>query len=370
MHKVFTSLAAAVSLAAAFGVGLGTAPAQAQLYNPCPYTNDGDCDEPNGLNLCEWGTDQVDCSNPNSNYAGGAGYSAGIYATPQPAPAPVPASCPYTNDGDCDEPNGLDLCPWGSDAVDCSNPNSYYGSGAGYYAGIYATQQPAPAPTPVPASCPYTNDGDCDEPNGLNLCPWGSDAVDCSNPNSNHGSGPGYYAGIYAGGAQPPAPTPAPQPTQPAMTAVSQGAFVHGGGGGTSGCPNYAIANTAFGQHTMYAGQGSYRVPRITAGGRYALTNCFPGTGWRGYTITRPDFRFFYSGVSSTGRITFQLTSNAVDTVLLINTPDGQWFFNDDSNGTFNSTLTFSPVLQGQYDIWAGAYNLSSNNPAELWVYE
>ncbi len=306
-------LASIAIFASIFSVGaVAGSSAQAQLYSPCPYTNDGDCDEPNGLNLCAWGTDANDCSNPNSNYAGGAGFAAGIYANQQPAPAPAPVSCPYTNDGDCDEPNGLNLCPWGSDANDCSNPNSNYGGGAGFFAGIYANGTPAPAP----------------------------------------------------------APTPAPQPGGGTMTAISQGAFVHGGGGGYSGCPNYAIANTAFGQHTMFAGQGSYRVPRITAGGRFPLTNCFPGTGWRGFTITRPDFRFFYQGVSSTGRLTFQLTSNAVDTVLLINTPDGQWFFNDDSNGTFNSTLTFSPVLQGQYDIWAGAYNNSSNNPADLWVYE
>lgn len=225
----------------------------------------------------------------------------------------------------------------------------------------------APAQAQLYNPCPYNNDGDCDEPNGLNLCEWGTDPVDCSNPNSNHADGPGFFSGIYA---QTQAPTPTPTPSGGTMTAVSPGAFVHGGGGGTSGCPNYAIANTAFGEHTMFAGQGSYRVPRITAGGRFPLTNCFPGTGWRGFTITRPDFRFFYQGVSQTGRITFQLTSAQVDTVLLVNTPDGQWFFNDDSNGTFNSTLTFAPVLQGQYDIWTGAYNNSSNNPAELWVYE
>ena len=295
-----------------------------------------------------------------------------------PAMAQLYDPCPYVGDGDCDEPNGLNLCAWGTDALDCSNPNSNYAGGAGYAAGIYAGGQPAPPPTPVPASCPYVNDGDCDEPNGLNLCPWGTDAVDCANPYSNHGNGAGFAAGLYAGGQAPqPVPVPVPQPVpQPAptpgasMTAISQGAYVHGGGGGYSGCPNYAIANTAFGQATMYAGQGSFRVPRITAGGRHALTNCFGGTGWRGFTITRPDYRLFYQGVSHTGRLTFQLTSHAVDTVLLINTPDGQWFFNDDSNGTFNSTLTFSPVLSGQYDIWAGAYNQSSNNPAELWVYE
>lgn len=43
------------------------------LRDPCPYTNDGDCDEPNGLNYCAWGTDTVDCSNPNSNFGTGSG---------------------------------------------------------------------------------------------------------------------------------------------------------------------------------------------------------------------------------------------------------------------------------------------------------
>ncbi|WP_166486093.1 hypothetical protein [Jannaschia sp. CCS1] len=287
---------------------------------------------------------------------------------------PCPAA--WAGDGDCDEPNGLNLCAWGTDPVDCSNPNSYFGSGAGFAAGAYTspTPTPTPVPTPVPAqACPYTNDGDCDEPNGLNLCAWGSDPVDCSNPNSNYGRGAGFNAGIYAQTQPAPTPVPVPVPTPVPggnMTAISQGAFVHGGGGGYTGCPNYTIGNTAFGQATMYGGQGSYRVPRITAGGRYPLTNCFPGTNWRGFTITRPDFRFFYQGNSPTGRLTFQLSSNAVDTVLLINTPDGRWYFNDDSNGTFNSLLTFSPVLQGQYDIWAGAYNNSSNNPADLWIYE
>lgn len=33
----------------------------------------------------------------------------------------------------------------------------------------------------VTATCPYTNDGECDEPEGLNVCPEGSDVVDCAN---------------------------------------------------------------------------------------------------------------------------------------------------------------------------------------------
>ena len=286
--------------------------------------------------------------------------------------------CPavWAGDGDCDEPNGLGLCDWGTDATDCSNPNSNHGSGAGFLAGIYAGNAPRPAPAPVGAgSCPYIADGDCDEPNGLNLCPWGTDAVDCSNPNSNFGNGAGFAAGQYSASTTPPVTSTTPPATPPAtgnLGGGSSGAFVSTGAGGGVGCPNYGIQNTAFGEGTLQAGGAinPVRVPRITAGGRFALANCFPGTGWRGFTITRPDYRFFYQGNSPTGRLTFSLVSSATDTVLLINTPDGRWHFNDDSNGTFNSTLTFSPVLQGQYDIWAGAYNLSSNNAAELYISE
>lgn len=42
--------------------------------NSCQYAYDGDCDEPNGLNYCAWGTDTADCSNPNSNFGQGSGY--------------------------------------------------------------------------------------------------------------------------------------------------------------------------------------------------------------------------------------------------------------------------------------------------------
>lgn len=299
----------------------------------------------------------------------------GLAGTPvQAQQNPCPAA--WAGDGDCDEPNGLGLCAWGTDPQDCSNPNSNYGNGAGFNAGVYTANSGTVAPSgggsTLYANCPYNNDGDCDEPNGLNLCQWGTDANDCSNPNSNYGNGAGFAAGQYSA----PAPQPQPVPQLPANAGNfgggSGGVFVNSGRGGSVGCPNYSIQNTAFGEGTLQAGGAinPVSVPRITAGGRYALANCFPGTGWRGYTITRPDYRFFYQGQSPTGRLTFSLVSSATDTVLLINTPDGQWHFNDDSNGSFNSTLTFSPVLQGQYDIWAGAYNLSSNNPAQLYISE
>lgn len=211
---------------------------------------------------------------------------------------------------------------------------------------------------PCPAA--WAGDGDCDEPNGLNLCAWRTDPIDCSNPNSNYGTGAGFAHGVYAGTT--------PQRPVPQPPGGTTGVHVSSGVGGSHGCPNWATNRTAFGGTTLWGGFGNFRVPRITAGGRYSLQNCF-GTNWRGYTITRPDYRMVYQGGSPTGRLTFRLDSNRTDTILLINAPDGQWYYNDDANGV-NSMITFNSPLQGQYDIWAGSYNNSSNNAAVMWIQE
>ncbi|MCR9140350.1 MAG: hypothetical protein NXI27_30580 [Alphaproteobacteria bacterium] len=74
MAKVFQFLAALTVLASG-AVVFSANQIEAQLHNPCPYTNDGDCDEPNGLGYCEFGTDVMDCSNPNSNFGNGSGFA-------------------------------------------------------------------------------------------------------------------------------------------------------------------------------------------------------------------------------------------------------------------------------------------------------
>lgn len=169
--KATIRLAACIALAVAFG-GVGGA-ASTQM-NPCPYTNDGDCDEPNGLGYCAWGTDTADCSNPNSNFGGGSGYAGGGGGYSGGGGAGnLMNPCPYTNDGDCDEPNGLGYCAWGTDTADCSNPNSNYGGGSGYAGGGNSTGGRLLDP------CPYTYDGVCDEPNGTGRCAWGTDRPDC-----------------------------------------------------------------------------------------------------------------------------------------------------------------------------------------------
>lgn len=117
--------------------------AQAQLRNPCPWTNDGECDEPQGRGLCAPGTDVADCS-PSGRQDN---------------------SCQYANDGECDDASVAGhitgLCRPGTDTADCSRPAQ---TGAN--------------------SCRYANDGECDDPtvpgHVSRECQPGTDTNDCS----------------------------------------------------------------------------------------------------------------------------------------------------------------------------------------------
>ncbi|TBX16591.1 hypothetical protein [Nioella sediminis] len=137
----------------------------------------------------------------------------------------------------------------------------------------------------------------------------------------------------------------------------------------TLACPNWNNP-TVFGQATLNAGflPDPY-VRNITAGGRVNLANCYPylGPGW---VVSRPDFRLHYYGQSPTGRMTIALQARSnVDPILVVNAPDGSWHYNDDYRGYDPAIVFFNP-MSGQYDIWAGSYHRSSNNPAVLIVTE
>ncbi|MBF9032297.1 peptidase S1 [Rhodobacterales bacterium HKCCE3408] len=140
---------------------------------------------------------------------------------------------------------------------------------------------------------------------------------------------------------------------------------------GTAGaCPSYNNP-TVFGSANIQANfQPDPYIRNVTAGGTTDLAGCTPFLG-PGFVVNRPDFRFQYSGTSPTGRLTIalQATSN-VDTILVVNAPDGSWFYNDDYNGSTNSAIVFVNPLPGQYDVWTGSYYLSSNNPAQLIITE
>lgn len=139
--------------------------------------------------------------------------------------------------------------------------------------------------------------------------------------------------------------------------------------GVAAACPSWNNP-TVFGTATLPGGflPDPYS-PRITAGGTTSLARCFPNTNFTGFVISRPDFRLQYGGNSPTGRLVFRLDSR-IDTVLLINAPDARWYFDDDGGNGLNSMIVFNNPAGGQYDIWTGSYDGSSNNAARLTISE
>ncbi len=136
--------------------------------------------------------------------------------------------------------------------------------------------------------------------------------------------------------------------------------------GVAAACPNWQAA-PSFGQIELWAGfTPDPYVRNITAGGRYDLAGCFGSAGWGGSVASRPDFDLYWRG--ATGQLTIAVSSGH-DTVLLVNAPDGQWYYADDSRG-MNPVITFYNPQQGLYDIWIGAYGGGRGLPGQLIITE
>lgn len=131
-------------------------------------------------------------------------------------------------------------------------------------------------------------------------------------------------------------------------------------------CPNYQAA-PSFGQITLQAGflPDPY-VRTIQAGGGYDLAGCFGASGWGGSVASAPDFDLYWSGASAQLTIAAEV---AADAVLLVNAPDGQWYYSDDARGT-DPAITFANPQPGLYDVWIGAYNGTSGNRGRLIITE
>jgi len=237
-------------------------------------------------------------------------------------------SC-FPNDGDCDEPNGLDNCPWGTDTNDCSNPNSNFGTGSGFAGSTGGTSTAGGSAADIANSC-FPNDGDCDEPNGLDNCAWGTDTNDCSNPNSNFGTGSGFAGSTGGVDTTPPvqAQDPMLNPTQGLLSLASN--FMPD--------PLFVSINAGGDHHSAYSD--------VTGG------EC------SGYFADAPDLRLQFTHNANLS-LSFYLDGDG-DTVLLVNPPDGAWHCNDDSDlgpWGIDPALTFDTPMDGQYNIWVGSYS-------------
>lgn len=93
------------------------------------------------------------------------------------------------------------------------------------------------------------------------------------------------------------------------------------------------------------------QVNQVIAGGDIDLSGCseVPGTGW---IIANPDFQVELTGNTALQDVEIRVDA-VCDAILLVNGANGQWLYNDDTDGT-NPVILLSGPSDGAYDIWVG----------------
>lgn len=87
-----------------------------------------------------------------------------------------------------------------------------------------------------------------------------------------------------------------------------------------------------------------------------------------GFIANAPDVRLIYSSGNYPLYVSVQ---SGVDTTLVINAPDGNWYCNDDGGniGT-NPSIQITNPQSGRYEIWVGTYGEAALAPAQLQISE
>jgi len=133
---------------------------------------------------------------------------------------------------------------------------------------------------------------------------------------------------------------------------------------------NFSL-NPYFGEVSLRAGfSPDPHVVNVTPGGNINLRDARSriGISAAGYIADAPDVRLQYT--SGSYNLTIKVDGAGTDTVLLINGPNGDWFYDDDTNG-LNPQIRFNSPSSGQYDIWVGTYsNSRSSSSVRLEITE
>ncbi len=150
----------------------------------------------------------------------------------------------------------------------------------------------------------------------------------------------------------------------PAMLHISEigatGGTVYSGGGiDWSAEPSY-------GEVSLNAGfsPDPYLVSLAAGGSQDASqlgNNCY------GMVAGNPDFNLDYNAGSLSLYIS---ASSSVDTTIMVNAPDGQWYCSDDYSG-LNPAVEFTNPQSGLYNIWVGTFSSGDDlPPATLFISE
>ncbi len=114
-------------------------------------------------------------------------------------------------------------------------------------------------------------------------------------------------------------------------------------------------AEAAFGSTSLRAGSfSSPHVAEIISGGGVDVS--YLGGECIGFADSPPDYSINWSGSAQSLQILFTALNEGDDTTLIINSPEGEWYCNDDFN-ELNPGLSFNTPAEGRYDIWVGSYH-------------
>jgi len=141
-------------------------------YCPEYFHDNGFCDEPEGRDYCPDETDPLDCCASVNGICEEVGMGGECPVGSDNFDCGV---CQFTEDGYCDEPEGTDLCAEDSDFYDCC---AVVQNGICEEEGM-GGECPPTTDLHDCGYCPWEGDGDCDEPEGNDLCAEGTDPEDC-----------------------------------------------------------------------------------------------------------------------------------------------------------------------------------------------
>lgn len=122
----------------------------------------------------------------------------------------------------------------------------------------------------------------------------------------------------------------------------------------SDGCPSGLLPGP--GIHLSELSLLSPQRLEVDAGGPSNIATC--GIAGRGYFTFEPSYSITLSGMETYSYLDVSVEATC-DTTLLINTPNADWFYDDDSAGNLQPNLTIraSASLNGRLDLWVGTYS-------------
>lgn len=131
------------------------------------------------------------------------------------------------------------------------------------------------------------------------------------------------------------------------------------------------MGEPGYGTYTLNSGFSPDPYPvTVTAGGSTAASSLTTAAGTScnaGNIANVPDVRVHYTAGSLPLR--FYVDNEGTDTTIAVNTPDGQWFCNDDFSG-LQPAIDFAAPTTGQYDVFVGTFSTGEFPQVQLQVTE